>query len=42
MVGSSPKTLHVLGILSEGTYPRPLGIMDIASAQWTFDQIGRI
>jgi putative ABC transport system permease protein len=41
-VGSSPKALHVLGILSEGTYPEPLGLMDIASAQWTFNQIGRL
>jgi putative ABC transport system permease protein len=42
IVGSSPKTLHVLGILSEGTYSAALGLMDIASAQWTFNQIGRL
>jgi putative ABC transport system permease protein len=42
IVGSSPKTLHVLGILSEGTYSQALGLMDIASAQWTFNQIGRL
>ncbi len=42
MVGSSPKALHVLGILSAGTYPGALGLMDIASAQWTFDRIGRL
>jgi len=42
IVGSSPKALRVLGILSEGTYSRELGLMDIASAQWTFDQIGRL
>ena len=41
-VGSSPKALRVLGILSEGTYSQPLGLMDIASAQWTFNQIGRL
>jgi putative ABC transport system permease protein len=42
IVGSAPKTLHVLGILSEGSYPQSLGLMDIASAQWTFEQIGRL
>ena len=42
IVGSSPKALHVLGILSESTYPQPLGIMDIASAQWAFDRVGRL
>src|SRR6267378_2236546 len=41
-VGSSPKALRVLGILSEGTYPQALGLMDIASAQWTFNAIGRL
>ena len=42
IVGSTPKTLHVLGILSEGSYSQSLGLMDIASAQWTFNQIGRL
>ena len=42
IVGSTPKALHVLGILSEGSYTQSLGLMDIASAQWTFDQIGRL
>ncbi len=42
IVGDSPKSLHVVGILSEGTYAQVLGIMDIASAQWTFEQIGRL
>jgi putative ABC transport system permease protein len=42
IVGSSPKALSVLGILSEGTYSGGLGLMDIASAQWTFNQIGRL
>jgi putative ABC transport system permease protein len=41
-VGSSPKALRVQGILSEGTYSQQLGLMDIASAQWTFNQIGRL
>jgi putative ABC transport system permease protein len=42
IVGSSPKALHVLGVLAEGTYSGDLGLMDIASAQWTFNQIGRL
>jgi putative ABC transport system permease protein len=42
IVGSSPKALHVLGVLSEGTYSGSLGLMDIASAQWTFNQLGRL
>jgi putative ABC transport system permease protein len=41
-VGSSSKALRVLGILSESTYPQPLGVMDIASAQWTFNLVGRL
>jgi putative ABC transport system permease protein len=42
IVGSSPKTLRVLGVLAQGTYSQALGLMDIASAQWTFGQIGRL
>ncbi|MGA2187690.1 MAG: FtsX-like permease family protein [Steroidobacteraceae bacterium] len=42
IVGSSAKSLPVLGILSDAAYPRALGLMDIASAQWIFDQIGRL
>src|SRR6202166_3410427 len=42
IVGSLPKTLHVLGVLAEGTYSQALGLMDIASAQWTFNQTGRL
>jgi putative ABC transport system permease protein len=42
IIGSTPKTLEVRGILSEGSYPQELGLMDIASAQWTFNQIGRL
>ncbi len=41
-VGSSAKTLRVFGILPEGAYPQPLGLMDIASAQWTFNAVGRL
>ncbi len=42
IVGSAPQALRVLGILSEGSYSQSLGLMDIASAQWTFNQIGRL
>lgn len=41
-VGSTSKALRVLGILSEGTYPQPLAVMDISSAQWTFNLVGRL
>jgi putative ABC transport system permease protein len=41
-VGSSTKSLRVLGILADGAYPQPLGLMDIASAQWTFNAVGRL
>ena len=41
-VGSAPRTLRVLGILSESTYSQALGLMDIASAQWTLDHLGRL
>jgi putative ABC transport system permease protein len=42
VVGSSAISLRVLGILPDSTYPDALGIMDIASAQWTFEKIGRL
>ncbi len=42
IIGSAPKPLHVLGVLSEMSYPQALGLMDIASAQWTFGQVGRL
>lgn len=42
VVGGTPKTLRVLGILSQSAYGQPLGVMDIASAQWTFERIGRL
>jgi putative ABC transport system permease protein len=41
-VGDAVKSLKVLGLLSPDTYTQPLGIMDIASAQWTFERIGRL
>jgi len=41
-VGDAPKTLEVLGLLAPDIYAQPLGIMDVASAQWTFERIGRL
>jgi putative ABC transport system permease protein len=42
IVGSTPKALRVIGILSQGSYPQTLGVMDVASAQWTFNAVGRL
>jgi putative ABC transport system permease protein len=41
-VGDTIKRLRVLGVLSPSTYSQPLGVMDIASAQLTFDALGRV
>jgi putative ABC transport system permease protein len=40
LVGTQARSLRVLGLLSPEAYPQRLGIMDIASAQWTLDQLG--
>jgi putative ABC transport system permease protein len=42
VVGGVPRSLRVIGILSDAVYPEPLGIMDIASAQWSLARIGRL
>jgi len=42
IVGNAPKVLRVIGILSQASYPQALGVMDIASAQWTFNAVGRL
>ncbi|HWG68054.1 MAG TPA: hypothetical protein VN692_01425, partial [Steroidobacteraceae bacterium] len=42
IVGTQPKSLEVLGVLAQSAYPQALGLMDIASAQWTFEQLGRL
>jgi putative ABC transport system permease protein len=42
IVGSSTKPLRVLGILPEEDFSAPLGVMDIASVQWTFNLLGRL
>jgi putative ABC transport system permease protein len=41
-VGNANKTLRVLGILPQDAYPQPLALMDISTAQWFFDAVGRI
>ena len=40
VVGDERRSLQVLGLLSQEAYPLPLGIMDVASAQWTLDRLG--
>ena len=42
LVGDSPKALQVIGVMSEGAYSQALGVMDIATAQWTFGKVGRL
>ena len=42
LVGNSPKLLHVIGVLSENAYGQALGVMDIATAQWSFGRVGRL
>jgi putative ABC transport system permease protein len=42
LVGNTPRALRVIGVLSEGSYSQALGIMDIASAQWLFERLGRL
>ena len=42
VVGSRLVALKVVGLLAPGTYAQPLGVMDIASAQNAFAQLGRL
>jgi putative ABC transport system permease protein len=41
-VGSTRRELVVRGLLAEGAYPRAVGVLDIASAQWLLDRVGRL
>ena len=41
-VGGTLKWLRVIDILPGDGYPQPLGIMDIAAAQWTLERLGRL
>jgi len=42
VVGGEPKSLRIIDILPDSAYPEPLGIMDIATAQWSLQRIGRL
>ena len=42
VVGSSVKTLRVIDIMAGNSYAEPLGLMDIATAQWSLARIGRL
>ncbi len=42
LVGSTTRRFAVLGLLSESAYPRSLGLMDIAAAQWMFGRLGML
>ncbi|HEY2419347.1 MAG TPA: ABC transporter permease, partial [Steroidobacteraceae bacterium] len=42
IVGGAIRSLRVIDILPGDAYPEPLGIMDIAAAQWTLERLGRI
>ena len=41
-IGDDERLLEVRGILPAESYPERLGIMDIASAQWTLGKLGRV
>ena len=41
-VGGNVQWLRVIDILPGDVYPEPLGIMDIAAAQWTLARLGRL
>jgi putative ABC transport system permease protein len=41
-VGGALKSLRVVDVLPDSAYAEPLGIMDIAGAQWTLERLGRI
>jgi putative ABC transport system permease protein len=42
VVGGAVKSLRVIGILPAEAYPDPIGVMDIAAAQWTLERLGRL
>jgi len=41
-VGTRTVPLRVAGLLPQGAYRQRIGVMDIASAQWRLDRIGRL
>jgi putative ABC transport system permease protein len=42
VVGGLPKSLRVIDVMTDSAYPEPLGIMDIATAQWSLGRLGRL
>lgn len=42
LIGNETKLLKVQGVMPESSYAQDLGIMDIGSAQWTFQRVGRL
>ena len=42
IVGNRPRRLRVAAVMPQSSYSQPLGLMDIASAQWLFGWIGRL
>ncbi len=42
VVGDRSTPLRVAGVSPRSAYSQPLGLMDIASAQWVFGRIGRL
>jgi putative ABC transport system permease protein len=41
-VGTRTLELRVAGLLPQGAYRQRLGVMDVASAQWRLDRVGRL
>ena len=41
-VGTGTVELRIVGLLPEGAYRQRVGVMDIASAQWRLERLGRI
>ena len=42
LLGGSAKSLRVIDVLPDGAFPEPLGIMDIATAQWSLGHLGKL
>ncbi len=42
LVGTHAVSLKVAGLLPQGAYRQRLGVMDISSAQWRLDRLGRL
>jgi putative ABC transport system permease protein len=41
-VGMQPVTFKIAGVLPSGAYEQDLGLMDIATAQWRLDKLGKL